>query len=140
MEEVNTNQLYDFCNVRGLRSNVQSVEHYLSSTKPHLLFLTETQLSVATDNSLFSVPSYFFYPYCQFKAGCCAYVLNDITCSRAHNLEYSEFSTIWLRLQCHSLTKYICAVYFSPSSSNYVKFFNYLTSKVDYILSHFPYA
>ena len=67
---------------------------------------------------------------------------NDITRSRAHNLESSEFSTIWLRLQCHSLTKYICAVYLSPNSSDYVKFFDYLTSKggVDYILSHFPYA
>ena len=32
----------DFCNIRGLTSNFQSVEHHLSSTKPHLLFLTET--------------------------------------------------------------------------------------------------
>ena len=30
-----------FCNIRGLRSNFQSVEHHLSSTKPHL-FLSET--------------------------------------------------------------------------------------------------
>ena len=65
---------------------------------------------------------------------------NDITCSCAHNLESSEFVTIWLRLQYDSLTKYICAVYLSPNSSDYVKFFDYLTSKVEYILSHFPYA
>ncbi|MPC55446.1 hypothetical protein E2C01_049381 [Portunus trituberculatus] len=31
-----------FCNIHGLRSNFQSVKHHLSSTKPHLLFLTET--------------------------------------------------------------------------------------------------
>ncbi|MPC47542.1 hypothetical protein E2C01_041291 [Portunus trituberculatus] len=49
----------NFCNIRGLRSNFQSVEHHLSSTKPHLLFLTETQLSGATDSSPFSVSSYF---------------------------------------------------------------------------------
>ena len=48
----------DFCNIR---SNFQSMEHHLSSTKPHLLFLTETQLSVTTDSSPFSVPSYFLY-------------------------------------------------------------------------------
>ena len=65
---------------------------------------------------------------------------NDITCSHAPNIESSEFSTIWLRLQSHSRTKYICAVYLSPNSSDYVKFFDYLTSKVGYILSHFPYA
>ncbi|MPC16165.1 hypothetical protein E2C01_008985 [Portunus trituberculatus] len=49
----------NFCNIHGLRSNFQSVEHHLSSTKPHLLFLTETQLSEATDSSPFSVLSSF---------------------------------------------------------------------------------
>ena len=93
---------FDFCNIRGLRCNFQYVEHHLSSTKPHLFFLIETQLSVATDSSPFSVPSYFLYPHFQSKADCCKYVRNDITCSRVHNLESSEFSTIWLRLQCHS--------------------------------------
>ena len=65
---------------------------------------------------------------------------SDILCSRAHILESSECSTIWQRLQCHSLTKLICVVYLSPNSSHYVKFFDYLTSKVKYIVSHFPYA
>ena len=101
-----------------------------SSNNLPFLFLTETQLSVTTDSNLFSVPSYFLYPHFQTKADCCAYVRNNITCSRAHNLESSEFSTICLRLQCHSLTKFICAVYLSPNSSDYVKFFDYLTSKV----------
>ncbi|MPC87602.1 hypothetical protein E2C01_082468 [Portunus trituberculatus] len=40
----------NFCNIRGLKSNFQSMEHHLFSTKPHLLFLTETQLSEATDS------------------------------------------------------------------------------------------
>ena len=127
----------DFCNIRGLRSNFQFVEHHLSSTKPHLLFLTQTQLSVATDSSPFSVPSYFAYAHFQSKAGSCVYVSNDITCSQAHNHESWEFSIIWLRLQCHNLTKYICAVYFSLNSSDYVKFFNYLTSNVENILITF---
>ena len=110
--DTSSNFLYiNFCNIRGLRSNFQSVDHHLSSSKPHLLFLTETQVSVATDSNLFSVPSYFLYSQFQAKAGCCVYVRNDITCSRAHNLESSKFSTIWLRLQCHSHTKFICVVY-----------------------------
>ena len=46
----------NFCNIRGLRSNFPSVEHHLSSTKPHLRFLTETQVCEATDSSPFSVP------------------------------------------------------------------------------------
>ena len=132
--------IHDFYNIRDHRSNFQSVEHYLSSTKPHLLFLTETQLSVTIDSSPFSVLSYFLYPHVQPKAGCCAYVRNDITCYRAHKFGSSECSTIWLRLQCHSLSTYICAVYLSPNSSEYVKLLEYLTSKLKYILSHFSYA
>ena len=130
----------NFCNIRGLRSNFQSVEYHLSSTKPHLLFLTETQLSEATDCSPYSVPSYYLYPHFRSKSGCCVYVRNDISCSRAHDLESSEFSTIWLRLQCHFSTKFICAVYLSPNSSDYVKFFDYLTSQVEHITSRFPKA
>ena len=130
----------NFCNIRGLSSNFQSVEYHLSSTKPHLLFLTETQLSEATDSSPYSVPSYYLYPHFRSKAGCCVYVRNDITCSRAHDLESSEFSTIWLRLQCQFSTKFLCAVYLSPNSSDYVRFFDYLTSQVEHITSQFPFA
>ena len=54
--------------------------------------------------------------------------------------EDSECFTILLRLQCHSPTKYICAVYLSANTSEYVKFFDYLTSKLECFLSHFPYA
>ncbi|KAK8395869.1 hypothetical protein O3P69_005762 [Scylla paramamosain] len=97
-------------------------------------------VSEATDSSPFSVPSYFLYPHFRSKAGCCVYVRNDLTCSRAHALESSEFSTIWLRLQSHSHTKFICAVYLSPNSSDYKKFFDYLTSKVEHILTLFPFA
>ena len=119
----------DFCNIPRLTFSFQSVEHNISSTIPPFLFLTETQLSVTTDSSPFSVLAYFFYPHFQSKAGCCVYMRNDITCNRAHNLETSEFSSILLRL-----TKYICALYLPPNSSDYVKFFDYLTYKVDYIL------
>ncbi|MPC56681.1 hypothetical protein E2C01_050646 [Portunus trituberculatus] len=46
----------NFCNIRDLRSNFQSVEHHLSSTKPHIIFLIETQLSEAPESSPFTVP------------------------------------------------------------------------------------
>ncbi|MPC47932.1 hypothetical protein E2C01_041692 [Portunus trituberculatus] len=69
------------------------MEHHLSSTKPHLLFLIETQLSEATDSSPFSIPSYFLYSHFCSKAACCIYVHNDLTCSHAHALESFKFST-----------------------------------------------
>ncbi|MPC66895.1 hypothetical protein E2C01_061050 [Portunus trituberculatus] len=96
----------NFCNIRGLRSNFQSVDHYLSSAKLHL-FLPKTQLFEPTDSSSFSVPSYFLYPHFLSKAGSCVYVRNDLTCSCAYVLESSEFSTIWLRLNMeHNLSLY----------------------------------
>ncbi|MPC50112.1 hypothetical protein E2C01_043934 [Portunus trituberculatus] len=63
-----------------------------------------------------------------------------LTCFRAHALEFSEFSTIWLRLCSHPLTKFICAVHLSPNSSDNSKFFHYLTCKVKHILSLYPFA
>ncbi|MPC93734.1 hypothetical protein E2C01_088874 [Portunus trituberculatus] len=94
----------------------------MPSTKPHL-FLTETQLSETIDSSPFSVPSYFLYSYFRSKAGCCLY-----------------FSTVCLRLNSHSLAEFICAVFLSPNSSDYSKFFDYLTFKVEHILSLSPFA
>ncbi|MPC41747.1 hypothetical protein E2C01_035350 [Portunus trituberculatus] len=65
--DTSLNNFYiNFCNIHGLRSNFQSVEQYLSSNKPHLLFLTKTQLSEATYSSPFSVLSYF--PYSHFRS------------------------------------------------------------------------
>ncbi|MPC30347.1 hypothetical protein E2C01_023609 [Portunus trituberculatus] len=95
-------------------------------------FLTKTQLSEANDSSPFSVPSYFLYPHFCSKAGCCV--------SRTHAIESSKFSTIWLQLNSHSLSKFICAVYLSPNSSDYSKFFDFLTRKVEHILSLYPFT
>ena len=130
----------NFCNIRGLRSNFESVEHHLFSLKPHLLFLTETQVSEHSDCNRFSIPSYFLYPHFRAKGGCCVYVRNDLTCSRVPELDSPEFSTLWLRLKCHSQTKYLCAVYLSPNSTNFQNFFDYLDSKVEHILSHSPFS
>ncbi|MPC95345.1 hypothetical protein E2C01_090552 [Portunus trituberculatus] len=90
--------LINFCNIRGLRFNFQFVEHHLSSNKPYLLFLTETQLSEDTGSRPCFVPSYFLYSHFPSKARCCVYVHNELTCSCAHALESSEFSILWLRL------------------------------------------
>ena len=101
----------NFCNIRGLPSDFLAVEHHLSSSKPHLLFLTETKVDESSDSNQYSVSSYHFYPKFSLHGGCCAYVRNDVICSRAPDLESSEFSTLWLRLSCQSTTKFICAVY-----------------------------
>ncbi|MPC72856.1 hypothetical protein E2C01_067170 [Portunus trituberculatus] len=101
----------NFWNICCLRSNFQTVEHHLSSINPHILFLTKTQLSEVTDSSPLSLPSYFLYSPFRSKSGCCVSVRDDLTCSHAHALESSQFSTVWFRLNSHSLTKlYVLAI------------------------------
>ena len=116
------------------------MEHHLSSASPHLLFLTETQVDGGSDSDRFSVDSYCLYPHFTAKGGCCAYVRNDVINSRVQDLESSEFSTIWLKLSLHSTTKFFCSVYLSPNSTDYPKFFDYLNSKIEHILSSNPFA
>ena len=87
----------NFCNIRSLFTNFPFVEHHLSSFKPHLLFLTETQLLECADSKPYSVTSYCLYPQFSAKGGCCAYVRNDVVCSHASNLESSEFSNLCLK-------------------------------------------
>src|ERR1700755_652998 len=94
----------------------------------------------SSDSKPYSVSSYCLSPQFLAKGGCCAYVRNDVVCSRASNLESSEFSTLWLRLSCHSTTKFICSVYLSPNSTDYAKFFDYLNSKIEHILSSSPFS
>lgn len=103
----------NFCIIRGLGFNFKHADNQLFSSKPHLLFLTEMEVCVATDNSCSSVPSYFLYSHFHTKAGCCVYVRNDILCSCAHNIESSEFSTTFydfnvnLLLSLFALYEYI---------------------------------
>lgn len=49
---------------RPLNSDFSSVEHHISSTKPHLLFYIDIQVSKATDSNLHSFsPLYFLFSF-----------------------------------------------------------------------------
>ena len=62
----------NFCNIRGLCSNFQSVEHHLAVSSPDLLLLSETQLSSNASPDLYLASNYNFYPKFRFKGGVCA--------------------------------------------------------------------
>lgn len=91
--------LYQSLQTCCLEVNFLSVEHHLSSSEPHLLLIIKTLMSHATVSTPYSFPFYFLYP--QFRSTAwpcrCASVRNDVTCFRAHVLEFSELST-WLSL------------------------------------------
>ena len=79
---------FNFCNIRGLEFNFQSMRYRVTSSKPH--FSSSLKPRCLLISSSWPAPSYSIIFF-----ECCVNVNNDIICSRTHGLEYSEFST-WL--------------------------------------------
>ena len=130
----------NFCNIRGLSSNFSSVEHHLVRAKPHILALTETQMSAAASTSPFKVSNYTLYPSFRSKGGLCVYSRVDFPLTRVHHLENSNFDVIWLKICLPSFTKFLCCLYRSPNSDDYNNLFNYLTTSIEQLVTSFPTA
>ena len=69
---------FDFCNIRGLRSNFITVEHHLASSSPDLLFLSETQLSANVSSDPFKINNFNLFPRFKKKGGVCAYCASNM--------------------------------------------------------------
>lgn len=95
-----------------LKQHVLPSLHFpLFGTLSPALFLTAKQVSGATDINLSNVPSYFILIYIpQLNI---AYLYAIISLAYAYDLDSTKFSTIWLGGNCHSITKFIYALYFS---------------------------
>ena len=115
---------FDFCNIRGLRSNFSSVEHHLASTSPDLLFLSETQLSANVSSDLFKINNYTLFPRFKKKGGVCAYCASNIPVTRLLDLESPSFDTIWLKVLLDTKCIFICFIYFSPNLNPSQLFFS----------------
>lgn len=63
-------------------------------------FNESNQVSEANDGSIYPVPIYILFPKLRYIAGCCASASSNVASSRVHDLDFSELSTIWLKL-CH---------------------------------------
>ena len=128
----------DFCNRRGLHSNLASVHHHLESQKPLFLFLSETQISIPLDSTHLQFPNYELHASFRFKGGTCAYVRSDVVCSRVSALESSAFDVLWLKANISGTPIFFCSVYRSPNDDDPVSFFSYLSTKMDFISTTFP--
>ena len=106
---------FEFCNIRGLRSNFSSVEHHLASTSPDLLFLSETQLSANVSSDLFKINNYTLFPRFKKKGGVCAYCASNIPVTRLMDLESPSFDVIWLKVLSHTKCIFICFIHFSTN-------------------------
>ena len=86
-EPISMNKLC-LSNICGLNSNINSVHHSINqSTKPHILFLTETQISGKSSTYYVSFSGYKLLSSFRLWGGVCAYVRNNISCFNTPNLE-----------------------------------------------------
>ncbi|CAG4916568.1 unnamed protein product [Colias eurytheme] len=105
----------DFCNVRGLHSNLNPVHHHLETEKPALLFLTETQIRSPSDTTYLCYPGYKLEHTFIPRAGVCVFVREDICYRRLVGLEGTDLSIIWLRADCGDHPRIYACLYRSHS-------------------------
>src|SRR6201990_98139 len=115
-----------FANVRGLRRNLASVEHHLSSSCPNLLLLSETQLDRDSFSSNLNVSDYNFFHNFRLNGEVCAYININTPVTRLENLESPNFDVLWLKTCLPTTTIILCFCYFSPNGTDFPVFFNIL--------------
>ena len=136
---------FDFANVRGLRENFLSVFCHMEFTKPHVLALSETQVTNLCDESDFHMAGYTFLSNFFPHRGTCMYVKQDLNFVRLPKFELrntADFNVMWLRINLQSHIIYLCFVYRSPNLSNErtLSEFELLSDSVDEIIRLSPNA
>ncbi|CAG4956470.1 unnamed protein product [Colias eurytheme] len=123
------------------KSETEIIHHHLETDKPHLLFLTETQIRCPPDSSYLGYPGYSLEHNFRPKAGVCAYVRDDICSQRLRHLEDHNFSVLWIMIETSSEQIVYSCVYRSHSGdSDTTRLFNYLSETVDTVQLRFPSA
>jgi len=136
---------YDFANVRGLRENFLSVFCHIEFSKPHVLALSETQVTNLCDESEFHIAGYNFLSNFFPHRGTCMYVKDDLNFVRLPQFELrnsADFSVMWSRIKLQGHIIYSCFVYRSPNlpKEPTIVEFESLSASVDEILRLSPEA
>ncbi|KAJ8724763.1 hypothetical protein PYW07_015721 [Mythimna separata] len=122
-----------------MHSNINAVHHHLETDKPHLLFLTETQIRCPSDAAYLNYPGYSLEHHFRQRAGVCVYVRNDICCQRLRHLEDPDFSTLWLLVDTGMDKIVYACVYRSHSGDQETtRLFDHLGMAADTALHRHP--
>ena len=127
-----------FTNIRGLHSNLPSVEQHLSTFLPNILLLSETQLSCDASSAPFQISHYNLYSNFRFKGGVCAYCNINTPIERFTKLDNPLYDVIWFRISLRTSTIFLCFCYCSPNSTDFASFFDYLSMSRESLLSSHP--
>ena len=129
-----------FSNIRGLSSNLSSVEHHLSTHLPNLFLISETQLSSNASPDPFNISHYNLISRFRSKGGVCAYCNINTPIARLMDLESPNFDVLWLKICLSTSTILLCFCYCSPNSFDHSTFFDYLTSCHESLQSSHPHS
>ena len=128
-------------NIRGSHSNLDPVHHHLETEKPHLFFLTETQIAAPSDVAYLNYPGYSLEHKFKKRAGVCVYVRDDVCCRRLRCFEDSGFSVLWLLVDTGEEKTLYIGVYRSHSGDQEItRLFNYLTEMAKIAQQWYPTA
>ena len=127
-----------YTNIRGLNSNFSSVEAHLVTSSPNLFLLSETQLSSQSSPDPFQISRYNLYSRFCSKGGVAAYINTPI--ARLMDLESPHFDVLWLKIYLPTTTIILCFCYCSPNVTDFLSFFEYLTSCHESLLTKHPHA
>ncbi|XP_026322745.1 uncharacterized protein LOC113232289 [Hyposmocoma kahamanoa] len=128
-------------NIRGLHSNLDPVHYHLETEKPHLFFLTETQIVTPSDVAYLNYPGYSLEHKFLQRAGVCVYVRDDICYRRLRCFESNGFSHVWILVDT-GMEKYlyICVYRSHSGDQETTKLFVHLTEMADKAQQRYPSA
>ncbi|RVE44225.1 hypothetical protein evm_011124 [Chilo suppressalis] len=131
----------EFCNIRGLHSNLNAVHHHLETARPALLFLTKTQILPPADTGYLNYPGYVLEESFKAKAGICLYVRADVCCRRLRCLEDPSFSMLGVHVDSGPRARiYVCLYRSHTGDVETTRLFEHLSRAADDAQERFPNA
>lgn len=133
----------NFCNICGLKANINEIFSHLQFESPQILALSETQVFNDVDSSQFNCQGYnFIYSFFPHR-GVGIYIRSDVPFTRHSELEYfseARFSFIWISFRVRKSIIYFCFLYRSSELSHELTadYFDRLSSSIDSIYSRSP--
>ncbi|XP_045449128.1 uncharacterized protein LOC123657650 [Melitaea cinxia] len=128
-------------NIRGLHSNLVAVHHHLETERPHLLFLTETQIGSPADVTYLQYPGYSLEHNFKSHAGVCMFARDDVCCRRLRNLEIPNLSIMWCLLDTGmEQIVYACTYRSHSGDRETTRMFDYLSETADMVQRRHPAA
>ena len=112
----------------------------MAASSANLFLLSETQLSSQSSPDPFQISRYNLYSRFRSKGGVAAYCNINTPIARLMDLESPHFDVLWLKIYLPTTTIILCFCYCSPNATDFLSFFEYLTSCHESLLTKHPHA